>query len=30
MALLDRASNRLGAAFRTALYRQTGGHALFA
>ena len=28
-ALIDRESNRLGPAFRKALYRQTGGHALF-
>lgn len=28
-ALLDSEPNRLGPAFRTALYKQTGGHALF-
>jgi tetratricopeptide (TPR) repeat protein len=28
-ALVDREPNRLGRAFRTALYRQTAGHALF-
>ena len=28
-ALVDSEPNRLGAAFREALYRQTGGHALF-